>query len=90
MYLYQKNNEYYAQISDGMEELGASELTKAGATDVNINHRVISFNSNKETLYKIIYTSRLFEVLAPLISFQVFDTDNYFEKNIYKVGDFCH
>ena len=68
---YQRTPRFFAQISDGMEEFGAEELSELGAKDIHPAYRGIYFNADKATLYRINYCSRLIaRVLAPLYSFQ--------------------
>ena len=81
VYIYQKNNTYFAQISDGLEALGADELKTLGATDTKPGFRGIHFTANKETLYRIVYNARLISrVLAPLVSFPCKDGDTLYRK----------
>lgn len=82
MFSYLKNNRYFAQIADGIEELGVSELTGLGATDVQPTFRGLYFTADKPTLYRITYTSRLLtHVLAPMITFDCHST-----KYLYKTA----
>ena len=82
MYLYQTNSEYYAQISDGLEELGRKELTWLGVRQLRAEHRGFHFKADHETLYRVNYKSRLFtRVLAPLVSFPCHD-----EKKLYDMA----
>ncbi len=70
MYEYQKND-FFAQVPGMMEELCREELDELGASNTKAAYRGVYFNADKETLYKINYTSRLLSrVLAPLISFK--------------------
>lgn len=70
MYDYQKNNTYFAQAPGMMEELCQQELIELGAENTKVAYRGVYFSADKETLYKINYTSRLLSrVLAPLIKF---------------------
>jgi putative N6-adenine-specific DNA methylase len=69
-FLYQKTGRYFAQIADGMEELGADELSELGASGISPIYRGIYFEADKAVLYGINYRSRLItRVLAPLITF---------------------
>ncbi|HDZ83695.1 MAG TPA: class I SAM-dependent RNA methyltransferase, partial [Nitrospirae bacterium] len=52
MYEYQKNNRYFAQIADGIKELGVQELSELGADNVSSVYRGIYFDADKETLYR--------------------------------------
>jgi putative N6-adenine-specific DNA methylase len=70
--LYQQNNQYFAQIAGGLEELGAKELESLGATRINVINRGMDFCADRETLYRINYRSRLLtRVLAPILKFEV-------------------
>jgi putative N6-adenine-specific DNA methylase len=61
---------YFAQVPGMMEELCEQELNELGAHNTGAAYRGVYFNSDKETLYKINYTSRLLSrVLAPLKTF---------------------
>lgn len=61
---------YFAQVPGMMEELCEQELIELGAHNTGAAYRGVYFNSDKETLYKINYTSRLLSrVLAPLKTF---------------------
>lgn len=82
MFGYQKNYRFFAQISEGLEDLGVDELTSLGASDVKAAFRGIYFSADKTALYRINYTSRLItHVLAPLISFDCHST-----KYLYKTA----
>ncbi len=82
MFSYLKNNRFFAQISDGIEDLGIEELTELGAQDVQPTFRGLYFTADKATLYRINYSSRLVtRVLAPLITFDCHST-----KYLYKMG----
>jgi putative N6-adenine-specific DNA methylase len=82
MYTYQKTNRYFAQIADGMEELGKEELASLGAEDINVVFRGLFLTADKETLYRINYMTRLCtRILAPLITFDCHST-----KYLYKTA----
>lgn len=75
MLQYQQIPRYFAQIAGGLEELGQSELTELGASDVLLAYRGIYFNADQATLYRINYCSRLVtRIIAPLLSFQCHST----------------
>ena len=81
MYLYQKTNQYFAQISAGMEEIGAAELEELGAENIKASHRGIYFEADQKTLYRINYCSRMISrVLAPLKKFQCHQTRYLYSK----------
>jgi putative N6-adenine-specific DNA methylase len=82
MFSYLKNNRYFAQIADGIEDLGVAELSRLGASDVQPTFRGIYFTADKATLYRINYASRLLtHVYAPMITFDCHST-----KYLYKTA----
>lgn len=81
MYLYQKNKRFFAQISEGIEKLGAEELDELGAENIETIHRGIYFTAEKNILYRINYNARIISrVLAPLTTFPCNHTDKLYEK----------
>ena len=81
MYEYQRNKQFFAQIADGIKELGAQELSELGALDISPEYGGIYFNADKETLYRINYATRLASrILAPLMSFDCRTTDELYKK----------
>lgn len=81
MYLYQSNNEYFAQIASGLEELGKKELAWLGATKIVGEFRGLRFKADKESLYRINYKSRLLtRVLAPIHAFKCPDQDALYKE----------
>ena len=76
IYNYQMSNRFFAQIADGMDELGVEELTGLGAQDVKPTFRGLYFSADNEALYRINYTARIISrVLAPLLTFDCHSTD---------------
>ncbi len=70
MFQYIKTQTYFAQISGGMEPLGADELVRLGAKNVTPGYRGIRFQGDKHVLYRINYNARLISrVFAPLKRF---------------------
>ncbi len=68
---YLNNHKYFAQVAGSLEKHAAAELTELGAEVLQEVPRGVRFTCDKETLYRIVYTSRLVQrVLAPLLSFQ--------------------
>jgi len=68
---YQKNHKYFAQVAGSLEKHAAAELTNLGAEVIQEVSRGVRFSCDKQTLYRIVYCSRLIQrVLAPIISFQ--------------------
>lgn len=85
MYLYQKRNQYFAQIAGGFDEIAEAELKELGATNLKPAYRGIHFEADRETLYRINYTARLIvRVLAPLITFDC-HSDNYLYQTALKL-----
>lgn len=81
MYEYQKNNRFFAQIADGIKELGSEELHELGAQKISTAYRGIYFDADKETLYRINYFTRLASrILAPLVWFYCHTTDQLYKK----------
>ncbi len=79
MYLYQLNNEYFAQIGDGLETLGTRELSWLGAAGVTPEYRGLRFKADKTALYRINYKTRLLtRILAPLIDFPCHDPSSLY------------
>ena len=68
---YLKHHKYFAQVAGSLEKHAALELTNLGAEVIQEISRGVRFTCATETLYRIVYNSRLVQrVLAPLISFQ--------------------
>ena len=82
MFTYQKNQRFFAQVVDGLEEAGSKELEDIGASDVKSSYRGIYFSAEHETLYRINYKSSLCtRILAPLLTF-----DCHSDKYLYKTA----
>ena len=80
-YQYQKDNRYFAQIADGLKEAGAVELAELGAEEIRPDFSGIHFRSDKASLYRINYSTRLLSrCLAPLTSYDCPDTDTLYRK----------
>jgi len=78
---YQQTHRYVARIAQSLEELGEAELAELGARAISASHRVIYFEADTETLYRINYLSRLISrVLAPLAEFSCHSTDYLYRK----------
>jgi putative N6-adenine-specific DNA methylase len=81
VFRYQHTQRYFAQIAEGIEELGAQELQRLGAVEVKSTFRGLHFAAVPEVLYRINYQSRLVSrVLAPLAAFPCYDTDHLYRK----------
>ena len=82
MFAYQKTNRYFAQIADGLETAGVTELQSLGAEEVKPSFRGMYFSASPAVLYRINYMSRLItHVLAPLITF-----DCHSDKYLYRTA----
>lgn len=79
-YEYQAKGSYFAIVAGSLERHAAEELSELGAEVGREVPRGLYFNCGRETLYRVIYTSRLIQrVLAPLASFACPD-----EKLLYR------
>jgi putative N6-adenine-specific DNA methylase len=82
MFAYQQHRRYFAQFSDGLEELGAAELKQIGARDIRLAFRGLHFEADREALYRINYQSRLAtRVLAPLAAFPCHSPEDLYRKS---------
>jgi putative N6-adenine-specific DNA methylase len=82
MFTYQKTNRYFAQISNGLEELGEEELQRLGASEIKKSYRGLYFQADPTTLYRINYQARLCSrITAPLLRFDCHST-----KYLYKTA----
>ena len=82
MFSYQKSGRYFAQIAEGLEELGSKEIRKFGAQDIKPGHRGFYFSADRASLYRLNYSSRfLSRILAPLIRF-----DCHSDRYLYKTA----
>ncbi|MCK9328492.1 MAG: class I SAM-dependent RNA methyltransferase [Candidatus Cloacimonetes bacterium] len=71
MYEYIKTNKYFAQVTGSLEKYAIEEIKNIGAEVLNEVPRGIRFQCNQETLYRLLYTSRIIQrILAPLLSLQ--------------------
>lgn len=60
-------NQYFATVARGLEEIAAAELTNLGAKEVTTSFTGISFQGDKELLYRVNLWSRiLFRILVPI------------------------
>jgi len=85
-YEYQKYNRYFAQASETTEKLVAQELEHLGCAAVKATHRGVSFQADRETLYRANYSSRVAtRILAPLLTFQC-HSDRYLYKTARKIA----
>ena len=81
-YLYQTTNQYFGQLASGAEACGEAELKELGATKINKGYLGFYFCADPETIYSIVYRTRIFSrILAPLIAF-----DCHSDKYLYKTA----
>jgi putative N6-adenine-specific DNA methylase len=86
MYNYQKSGRYFAQIAEGLEDLGKSELQNLGAREIKPAYRGFYFSADKQTLYRLNYCTRfLSRILAPLIRFDC-HSDKYLYTTASKIN----
>ena len=79
-YLYEKESQYFAQISESIKDIAITELKELGAYDLKPVFRGIWFKASKKNFYRINYFSRLISrILAPLISFECQDKDDLYK-----------
>jgi putative N6-adenine-specific DNA methylase len=84
---YLKNNKYFAQVAGTIERHAVEELKEFGAEVIQEIPRGIRFSCNQETLYRIVYCSRLIQrVLVPIINFQC-HSEKYLYQQSYKNVD---
>ena len=82
VFAYQKNQRFFAQIAQGLEEEGVRELAALGAIDPEPAFRGLYFSAEPEKVCGITYQTRLCSrVLAPLLSF-----DCHSPKYLYKTA----
>ena len=79
MFAYQHDQTFFAQIAEGIEELGAEEIRRLGAVAARPSFCGLHFKADPAALYRINYQSRLVSrVLAPLARFACYDTDRLY------------
>lgn len=75
LFAYQKSGSYFAQVAENVEGLAEQELAGLGAEGIQTVYRGLSFRADRETLYRIVYQTRLCSrVLAPLLHFDCHST----------------
>jgi putative N6-adenine-specific DNA methylase len=86
-YQYQKTQSYFAVVAGSMERHAENELAGMGAQIAGYVPRGVTFKCDKETLYRVLYGSRLIQrVLAPLASFPC-PADNKLYQNAREAVD---
>ena len=82
VYNYEKDSTFFAQVSESVKGLAVEELQELGAENINPVYMGIKFKATQETLYKVVYLSRMISrVLAPL---KIFDCPD--SSAIYKIS----
>lgn len=70
---------YFATVARGLEEIAAKELTRLGAVNAKPEFTGVSFQGNRETLYRINLWSRvIFRVLMPIAELQSRDAEQLY------------
>ncbi len=71
---------YFATVARGLEEIAAKELTRLGAVNAKPEFTGVSFQGNRETLYRINLWSRvIFRVLMPIAELQSRDAEQLYK-----------
>ena len=79
-YVYEKNSQYFAQVSESVKELAINEIKNLGGHGLRSVFRGIWFKASKEDFYKINYNARLLSrVLAPLVTFECIEKDDLYK-----------
>lgn len=80
-YIYQRERRFFAQYPDEIRKLGEEELVSLGAKSTKIVKLGVSFEADLDTLYGIIYRTRLASrILAPLVRFRCRTANDLYEK----------
>ena len=70
-----------AKTFKGLEDVLARELVSLGATNIEIDRRVVYFSGNTELLYKAnLHLRTASRILKPICTFRADDTDDLYEK----------
>ncbi|MGB0886196.1 MAG: THUMP domain-containing class I SAM-dependent RNA methyltransferase [Chitinophagales bacterium] len=72
--------EYIAKTQFGLENILEKELKQLGAKNTEVLSRAVSFEADKETLYRIhLWSSLVIRVIEPVYKFKAQDTDTLYE-----------
>ena len=72
-----------AKTVSGLEPVLAEELTRAGARDIMILNRAVSFTGSKEMMYRTNYLCRTaLRILKPLFHFEIEEQDTLYERMV--------
>lgn len=70
-----------AKTQYGLEEVLANELRALGATNVEAHNRAVSFEGNKEILYKVnLHVRTALKILIPITKFKASDERDLYEE----------
>jgi putative N6-adenine-specific DNA methylase len=79
-YLYEKESQYFAQVTESVKDIAITELRELGGYDLKPVFRGIWFKASKKGFYKINYFARLVSrILAPLAVFECKDKDELYK-----------
>jgi putative N6-adenine-specific DNA methylase len=79
-YLYERESQYFAQVSESIKDIALDEIRKMGAYALKPVFRGVWFKATQKDFYRITYSSRLLSrVLAPLVSFECHDKDDLYK-----------
>ncbi|MFN3916338.1 MAG: class I SAM-dependent RNA methyltransferase [Flavobacteriales bacterium] len=74
---------WVAKTFQGLEEVLAEELSKIGATDIEIATRAVLFKGNDEVMMKAhLYLATALNILTPIADFSVDSFDDLYEKSL--------
>lgn len=80
-YIYQRENRFFAQFPEEVKKMGEEELKDLGAKNTKIVKLGVSFEADIDTLYGIVYRTRLSSrILAPLVRFRCKTADELYQK----------
>ena len=79
-YGYEKNSQYFAQVSESVKDIAVTEIKELGGYGLKTVFRGIWFKASKEDFYRINYHARLLSrVLAPLVTFECIEKDDLYK-----------
>jgi putative N6-adenine-specific DNA methylase len=79
-YLYEKESQYFAQVTESVKDIAITELRELGGYDLKPVFRGIWFKASKKDFYKINYFARLVSrILVPLAVFECKDKDELYK-----------
>jgi putative N6-adenine-specific DNA methylase len=78
-------NQYFATVARGLEEIAAVEITNLGAKNVTTSFTGVSFEGDKELLYRVNLWSRIiFRVLVPITKIRSFNAEQLY-RNVQEI-----